>query len=198
MHIIKTLRDGFAGVLALLVATSAYAEGNWFVGAGVGQSSNRDYECTGCGAPIASLDDSGTGFKVFGGYKFNQHVAVLGGYANLADTDATGAGAVWTDTLEVHGFYVAAQAVLPINDVIELFAIAGMFRWDQTVTFNGASGSFNGVDPMFGLGASYYFPNAGVKAQVEWNRFLDVGTNDPFFGHIDDYDLYTINLVLEF
>jgi OOP family OmpA-OmpF porin len=187
-----------ATTLLTLASTASFAEGNWFVGGGVGQSSNRDYECIGCGAPIGTLDDSGSASKVFGGYRFNRNIAVLGGYTDLADTDATGTGAAWTDKLEVHGFYVAAQAILPVNDYFDVFATVGFFRWDQTVTFNGASGSFNGTDPMFGVGASYYFMNSGVKAQFEWNRFLEVGTNDPFFGHLDDYDLFSLNLVLEF
>lgn len=188
----------FATTLLTLASTASFAEGNWFLGAGVGQSNNRDYECTGCGAPIGSLDDSGSAFKFFGGYQFTKNIALLGGYTDLADTDATGAGAAWTDKLEVDGFYLAAQAIVPVNESFELFATAGVFRWDQTVTFNGASGSFSGTDPMFGLGASYRFMNSSLKAQFEWNRFFKVGTNDPFFGHIDDYDLYTLNLVFDF
>jgi len=194
----KTLLRSFAAISVFAAATSAHANETWFFGLGVGQSNNSDYECTGCGAPIGSLDDSDEAYKVFGGFKVNEGMALLAGYTDLGQTTATGAGAAWTDRLEVDGFYFASQAILPINESFEVFALAGLFRWDQTVTFNGASGTFQGTDPIFGLGASYLIPNTGLKAQVEWNRFFDVGTNDPTFGHIDDYDLYTINLVLEF
>lgn len=196
-HEQKTLR-AFIGGVALLTASAAMAEGNWFVGVGLGQSENKDYECIGCGAPIGSLSDDGFAYKAFAGYRFNRYVAVQGGYVDLDDTTAAGAGAAWTDKLEVDGFYGALQGILPINESFDVFASAGLFHWDQTVTFNGVSGSFNGTNPMFGLGASYAFTQPGLKTQFEWTRFLDVGNNNPFFWHIDDYDLYTINLVYEF
>ncbi len=170
----------------------------WFAGAGIGYSENRDYDCTGCGAAIGSLDDSGFAYKLFGGYRLHRNFALSAGYMGLADTKAAGVGGAWNDKLEVDGFYVTAQGILPVTDKVDLFATAGFLRWDQKVTFDGSSGSFDGTDPMYGLGASYSFDNPGAKLQFEWNRLTDVGTNDPTLGNKDDYDLFTVNLVYQF
>ena len=170
----------------------------WFAGAGIGYSENRDYECTGCGAAIGSLDDSGFAYKLFGGYRLHRNFALSAGYMDLADTRAAGVGAAWNDRLKADGFYAAAHGILPVTDKIDVFATAGFLRWDQKVTFNGTSGSFDGTDLMYGLGAGYALNKTGAKLQLEWNRLTDVGTNDPALGHIDDYDLFTLNLVYQF
>lgn len=183
---------------AALAPVASAGDTGWFAGAGLGVSSNRDYECTGCGAAIGSLDDSGFAYKLFGGYRFGRHVAVQGGYLNLADTKAAGVGGAWNNKLEVDGFYAAVQGILPIDQAFDVFATAGLLRWDQKVTFNGGSGSFDGMDLMYGLGASYALNKTGAKVQVEWNRLNDVGANDINLGHRDDYDLFTVNLVYQF
>jgi hypothetical protein len=171
----------------------------WFAGVGVGYSENQDYGCIGCGAAIGSLDDSGFAYKLFGGYRLHRNFALAAGYMDLADTKAAGVGGAWNDKLKVDGFYVAAQGILPVTDKVDLFASAGLLRWDQNATFNGSSGSFDGADPMYGLGASYAFGKPGAKVQFEWNRLTDVGTNDPALGNNkDDYDLFTVNLVYQF
>jgi predicted porin len=178
------------------LVTCAQAGSGWFLGAGAGLSENRDYDCIGCGA-VTSLDDSGTAYRLFGGYRLGTYVSFLGGYARLADTEASGP-LPFTDKLEVDGFYGGVQGHLPLGPV-EAFATLGLYRWNQDVTFNAASGSFDGTDPMFGLGVSYGFgAQAQVKLQAEWTRFKDVGTNDPALGHLDDYDLFTINFVYQF
>lgn len=168
----------------------------WFAGLGLGYSQNKDYECTGCGA-ISSLDDSGFAYKLFGGYRLHRNFALSAGYMNLADTKASGP-LPFTDTVDVDGFYGAGHGILPVTDKIDVFATLGLLRWHQKVTYNATSGSFDGTDLMYGLGASYAFAKQGPKLQLEWNRLPNVGTNDPTFGHKDDYDLFTLNLVYQF
>ena len=175
------------------------AESGWFAGVGLGNSHNLDYNCIGCGAAAGSVDDSGFAYKLFGGYRFNTYLAVLGGYASLADTKAAGAGNAWTNKLEVDGFYGAVQGILPVTRAIDVFATAGLFRWDQDASFNASSASHDGTDLMVGLGASYALANTGAKVQLEWNRLNDVGSNAAGgLGHKDDYDLFTLNLVYQF
>jgi OOP family OmpA-OmpF porin len=171
----------------------------WFAGVGIGYSENRGYACNGCGAAIGSLDDSGFAYKLFGGYRLHRNFALSAGYMDLADTRATGVGGGWNDKLKVDGFYAAAQGILPVTDKIDLFATAGFLRWDQNVAFNGSSGTVDGTDPMYGLGASYALNKPGAKLQFEWNRLTDVGTNDASLGNNeDDYDLFTVNLLYQF
>lgn len=185
--------------LCTLVLPVAQAHAGWLFGAGFGTSENQDYDCIDCG-PIGTVDDSGDGYKVFGGFRFLRNFAVVGGFAQLADTEATGP-APFTDLLEVNGPYVTAVGILPLGANFELFATVGAFHWNQDVTFNGASGSFSGTDLTFGAGAAWNFSafgTPGFAVQVEWQQFNDVGTNDPFFGHLDDYRLTTLNVLYRF
>jgi hypothetical protein len=182
-----------------MVLPAAQAEADWFAGGGAGTSANQDYDCIDCG-PIGTVDDSGAGYKLFGGFRFHRNFAVVGGFARLADTEATGP-APFTDLLEVDGPYVAAVGILPLGANFEMFASAGAFHWNQDVTFNGARGSFTGTDLTYGAGAGWNFPASGapgLAVQVEWQQFRDVGTSDPFFGHLDDYSLITLNVLYRF
>ena len=182
-----------------LALSVAQAHAGWLAGSGVGNSENQDYDCIGCG-PIGAVDDSGSAYKLFGGFQFHRSFAVVGGFAQLADTTATGP-LPFTDLLEVNGSYLSAIAILPLGANFELFASTGIFHWNQDVTFNGASDSFSGTDLTYGAGAGWNFSlsgTAGFALQLEWQRFTDVGTRDPFFGHIDDYGLTTLNVLYRF
>ena len=176
----------------------------WFAGVGLGYSKNQDYDCNACGDPRTSLDDSGFAYKIFGGYRLHRNFALSVGYLDLADTKAASVGGSgeWNDRLKVDGFYAAAHGILPVTDKIDVFATLGALHWNQKVAFSSVpftdSGSFNGTDLMYGLGASYALNKPGAKLQLEWNRLTDVGTNDPDLGHTDDYDLFTVNLVYQF
>lgn len=183
----------------MLVLPIAQTRADWLVGGGAGTSENKDYDCIDCG-PIGTVDDDGPGYKLFGGFRFHRNFSVVGGFVQLADTRATGP-APFTDLLEVNGPYVAAIGSLPLGATFELFATAGIFRWNQDVTFNGANGSFSGTDLTFGAGAGWNFSafgTPGFSLQLEWQQFKDVGTNDPLFGHLDDYSLTTLNALYRF
>lgn len=185
--------------LCTLMLPVAQAQADWLFGGGVGTSENQDYDCIDCG-PIDTVDDSGVGYKLFGGFRLHRNFAVVGGFAQLADTEATGS-LPFTDLLEVNGPYVAAVGIVPLGANFELFASVGVFRWNQDVTFNSARGSFSGTDLTYGAGVGWNvsaFGTPGFAVQVEWQQFTDVGTNDPFFGHLDDYCLTTFNLLYRF
>lgn len=182
-----------------VMAQTTAGAGVWSVGVGTGQSKNHDYDCFGCG-PIGSVDDDGVGYKLFVGYQFGRYFAISGGFAQLADTTASGP-LPFSDQLEVNGPYVALMGIVPMGSRFHAFSTLGAFRWNQDVTFNGASDSFSGTDLTFGAGVSYNLTIRGAQRlslQTEWQRFNDVGTNDDYFGHIDNYSLTTLNVVFRF
>src|SRR5207342_2946038 len=67
------------------------AESGWYLGGGIGQSQANiaddriSTQLSGYGLTMTSIDDDDkdTGYKLFGGYKFNKYFAVEGGYFNL-------------------------------------------------------------------------------------------------------------------
>lgn len=196
----KLINASLAVSLAACLAAPAMADSGVIVGAGYGQSNLKHYKCDGCGAPIASLDDEDDAWTAFAGYRFNPYLAVLGGYADLGETKASGVGGAWHDKIEIDGWYVAVRGILPLPANFEAHATLGMYWWDQTVTFTGIpSDDFTGNEPMYGLGVTYRFgPQNAMGVQLDWTRFESVGTNDPTLGHKNDIDLYSVNFVYQF
>src|SRR5205085_1339549 len=84
-----------SGLLALTAIASNPAvaddDSGWYVGVNIGQSSAEIDEerisdsLLGAGLSVSSFskDDSDTGYKLFGGYQFNENFALEGGYFDL-------------------------------------------------------------------------------------------------------------------
>lgn len=191
------------GILALLyLAPAAANAADVAVAFFSGPSELKSYSCDDCGAPIASVDDSDTAVGFFVGYEPNDNIGVHLGYVNLNVTKASGAGGVWTDKLEAAGFFTKLRGTLPLGPAYA-FVEAGMFFWEQKVTFASTSfsdsGTFSGNDPMFGVGAGYRFGRKQTFAvEGGWTRFQDVGTTDPELGHKNDIELIGISLLYRF
>ncbi len=139
-------------LLAIPVASAGEDKG-WYVGAGAG-SSDDDV-----------LNESDTGLKVFGGYRFNKNVAVEGAYVDL--------GEFALGFLEQSGLAVEVEATWPIADKFGLFAKAGFFAWEVDV----GPFSDDGTDSTFGVGGKVALgAHWGVRA--EWERFNDISGGD--------------------
>lgn len=168
----------------------------WVGGLFAGQSNLKSYSCTDCGSEVGSLDDTDTAWGGFFGYQAGPYLGVHIGYVDLGETTAAGVDGDWTDRLEADGSFFRLRGTLPLGNFYS-FVEAGILLWDQKVTFNSDSfsdsGSFDGTDPMFGLGAGYRFGPVGVEAS--YTRFQDVGTTDPDLGHQNDIDLIAFNVV---
>jgi hypothetical protein len=110
----------------------------------------------GVGVGRSSLDESGfdddTGYKIFGGYQFNKHVAFEGAYIDLGDFTSS------SSTVSVDGFQATALGMVPIGQKFRVFGKAGLFH-------NG------GTDLTYGLGFEW---GNKIGVRVEWERFTDV------------------------
>jgi len=80
------LKAAFAVILpAALLAISAPAsaqqsDAGWYIGGSYGMTS-FDIDTTGIASP--SLDDSDSGFKIFGGFQFTKHWGMEFGYVDF-------------------------------------------------------------------------------------------------------------------
>lgn len=138
----------------------------WYGGLGVGQSNYRDY-------PAASANTRSEGWKVYGGYQFNDYVALEGGYVNLNDMTAV-TGAVRTN-IATEAWTLGAVLSYPVTNKL---AVTGKFGYaymqGDTRTKNGAAltarTSQDDYEPNYGVGVSYkVFDNLNLRA--EWERF---------------------------
>jgi len=141
-------------VAALALSGAASAQVYGVVSAGM---SKHDVDCTG----TASCDDTGTAFKVLGGYKFTPNIAVEAGYMSFgktkavfqvqnvnvdADLDVTGfgIGAAFHQDFATNWDFVARLGLAQIKS--KLTAGAGGFS---------VSDSQSKAKPYGGLGIGY-------------------------------------------
>ena len=142
-------------LLAIPVASAGEDKG-WYAGAGAG-SSDDDI-----------LDESDTGLKLFGGYRFNKIVAVEVAYVDLGEFG----GGLFVE-LEQSGVAVEGEFTWPIADKFGLFAKAGFFSWE--VDIGGLSE--DDTDSTFGVGGKVAL-GAHWAIRAEWERFNDIAGGD--------------------
>jgi OOP family OmpA-OmpF porin len=201
----------FLGASAILVAGAAEARDmGWYAGAGLGYSdfdspiSASELEALlaqGGVTATVSIDDTDTGWKLFGGYQVNRNLAVEAAWVDLGEvginvnvsspqTVSLGASSA------VDGFALSAVGMLPIGDRLDLIGRLGIYSWDvsaQAIVTDGgtavqASADDDGSDAVYGIGLEYDF-NIGVTTRVEWERY-DIGG--------DDVDLLSVSVGYQF
>ncbi len=182
----KTVFKGLSIILFTLgFAGHSYAA-NGYAGASIGQA-NVDMCDDVAALGGTACDDKDTGFKIFGGYDFNETFAIEVGYADLGEVSAN-AGATKI-TAELNGFYVDAKATIPVNESFGIFGKLGLVRWEAEVNAAGfGSLDDDGTDLTFGIGAEYAFTKQ-FSLRGEWERFDFDDT---------DVDLLSIGLVVKF
>lgn len=161
------LMGAFAAAFLLALPQVAMAEG-YYVDLGVGQAKADLPDVAGW-----TKDDTDTAYSIGFGYKFNNNIAIEGGYLNLGTASySAGTGRASAD---VDGFYLGPVLSLPLADKFELNARAGVYFWHADVegTIGGTpvyAGSDNGEDLYFGIGATYN-ATKNIAVGVDWTRY---------------------------
>lgn len=198
----------------VLIATSALAQDDrrgFHIGLSVGQS-KVDIEAPRVGGAFVSSeanDETDTGFKLYGGYRFHRHFAVEGGWADLGSFRARrnvtvpASGSV-TAEIEASGPYVDALGIIPLGQFALFGKVGAMYATTETrFSTTGAVVLAPGVarttedsevEFKFGLGASFSFTQR-FAIRAEYERFFDVGTSQTGEG---DIDLMSVGIVLRF
>jgi len=162
--------------LATLAASplALAAEEPWYVGAGA-MESDLGFEV---------FDESATGWKVFGGYRFTRRIAAEIGYLDTGDAEATIEG---TDvTLGATGSHVSVVASFPVGETFAFHARAGIINWEAELEIDdgegGGTSDANGQDLYWGAGGSFNFGET-------WSLRLEYEVPE-----IEDVDVSTISL----
>jgi OOP family OmpA-OmpF porin len=162
--------------VAVLLAASALsipayaADDGWYVLGSAGTTKIHDIDTT--GIPNASVDDTGTGFKVGGGYMFTKNIGVEAAYVDLGKATVSSGGQ--TVDLKASGEVVAALLVWPLNDKFSLLGRLGFIN--ATVKISGPGGSVDSTDVKgtYGVGAAFNFnPQLGVR--LDFDRYSKLG-----------------------
>jgi OmpA-OmpF porin, OOP family len=163
----KRLGLSALAALALTASMAARAEvqPGFYAGAGFGTTKINDDGFDN------NVDDSDTGFKVFGGYSFNQNFAIEATYFDLGE--ASGSFGVGENfDVGISGFGVSAVGVLPLSDMFSLFGKVGYASYDidahvEIVGVGSGSASDSQSDLTYGAGAALGFGQFEARLEFE-------------------------------
>ena len=166
-------RLGLSALAALALTASMAARADvqpgFYMGAGVGSTKINDDGFDGI-----DFDDGDTGFKIFGGYTFNQNFAIEASYFDFGE--ASGSFNDFGDTVNfdvgVSGLGAFAVGVLPLGDMFSLFGKLGYASYDidahvDIVGVGSGSSSDSQSDMMYGAGAALSFGQFEARAEFE-------------------------------
>lgn len=202
-------------LLALAAIASSFAvagDTGWYGGVNIGQSKAKidnariTSNLLGAGLAVSSItnDDSDTGFKLYGGYKFNKHFALEGGYFDLGKfgfTATTAPAGTLDGSIKLRGVNLDAVGILPINEKFSVLGRFGLNYAEARDSFSG-TGAVSVANPSpskrdtnykFGAGLQYDFTKLlGMRAEAERYRV------DDAVGNKGDIDLLSLGLVYRF
>jgi OOP family OmpA-OmpF porin len=206
-----------AAALALGSSCAFAQHAGPYIGASFGQTKadidegalDRDLRSAGFTTNGVRSDETDTGFKAFGGYRFNRNFALEASYLKLGEISANTtitnvappANVKATFSWE-YGFAVEAVGILPVGNQLDLFGKLGgyMVKTKLKVDVQGAgSASLSDTDTntglTYGIGAQYNFtPNFAVR--TEWQQFKDVGTDKT--GGSGDVSFLSVGILYRF
>ena len=207
--------SGTLGLAALAAIASPFAvadDTGWYGGVNIGQSKAKidDARITsnllGGGFATSSIsnDDHDTGYKLFGGYKFNRNFAVEGGYFDLGRfgfTATTVPAGTLNGNIKLKGLNLDAVGILPITEKFSAFGRVGVNYAEARDSFSG-TGAVNVLNSnpskreanlKFGGGLQYDFTQSlGMRLEAERYRINDA------VGSKGDIDLLSVGVVYRF
>ena len=139
--------------LAAMAPQAAAADNGFYLGAGITQT-EFDIDDVGSG----ELDDNS--FKLIVGFRPLDWLAVEANYIDLGGESSGGEG------IDTNAITLSALAIAEFQ-VIDLYARAGVAKWNADFDFLGGSASDDGWEPTFGVGIGAHFGSLGVRAEYE-------------------------------
>lgn len=120
----------------------------------------------GTSSEIDGFDREG-GYGAFIGYKFNQSIAIEGGYYRVADTEYR-AGALRAD-LTLDQIDLSVIGTLPLSNGFDVYGRLGYARLEAEADIAGNSGKEHDSGAVYGLGLGYTFSPV-VHGRLEVQR----------------------------
>ena len=171
----KSLIAAVALAGAGLALPAHSADNGIYFGASVGQSAVKfDEQLEG---QDFNYDAGATGFKVIGGWRILDWLAVEGNYVDLGSGSDKAGGEKFTT--DVNGLTVSAIGFLPVGPV-DLFIRAGAITWNADVESSslGVKASDDGTDIAYGVGAQFRLGSLSLRAEYEQFKVSDIDTVD--------------------
>lgn len=213
MRLVRVL--GALSVMGFAATSSQFAaaaDSEWYGGIGVGQSRAKIDDpriisgllSSGYTTTSITDDDRDTGYKLFGGYKFNKNFALEGGYFDLGKFSfvaTTVPAGTLRGQIKLRGINFDALGILPITDNFSAFGRIGVQYAEARDNFSGTGAvlvtnpnpSKRQANPKIGVGVQYdVTPALGLRAEAERYRINDA------VGNRGDIDVYSLGLLYRF
>ncbi|RFC35897.1 MAG: OmpA-OmpF porin, OOP family [Candidatus Nitrotoga sp. SPKER] len=194
------VKIGSGTLLVISTATAAFGQPAYYLGGSVGQSKYKDIP-----QGLRNVDDTDTGYKVYGGYQINPNWGVEATYFDLGkftgnDTAFNGSSVVPVNaSAKVQAWGLAGVFTAPITSGFSVFGKLGFTRSELKTNASGLNFTAHQKESRtganYGVGAKYDFtPNFAVRA--EWERLNKVG-EDATTGETD-MDFLSAGLTFKF
>ena len=152
--------------LSLMAATAAQADTQpgFYAGAGIGSTKVGDDNLSG-------VDDSDTGFKIFGGYTFTENWGVEVSYFDFGEASVSAGNS--SASVGITGLSASAVGRLPVNDMFAVYGKLGFASYDVDLDFNNVPGFGSGhlsdsdSDLIYGVGGALSF-GGNFEARLEY------------------------------
>jgi hypothetical protein len=158
------------GTLALIAAApnAQAADNGFYLGAGV---TKTDFELSIDGLDEEEkLDDNA--FKVIAGFRPLNWLAAEVNYMDLGSAEFEDGSGVSIDTTAIS----ASALFIAEFGLVDLYAKAGVVKWDSDFDAPGGNVSDDGFEPLFGAGVGVHFGSVG--ARLEYERFETESLDD--------------------
>jgi len=171
-------------LLLPLAAQAQMAPTTYYAGIDAGRSEQKFSDGAG------SIKQHETSYQIYGGANLTSNFGVELGYVNFGKTgDSDGISSL---KISPQTFYIAGTATLPLPQHFALFAKAGI-GYSQTklsYTSTGLDGddTVHKTQAMYGIGASYAFPNQ-VSVVAEYQDFGTVASGDGLSAKANTFSL---------
>ena len=194
------LAFGAAVALGLSSTSSAQMAGDattgWYAGASIGKS--RDLTLCGL-AGAGECDDSGSAYRLFGGYQVNRYLALELGYHDLTDVVL---GPAPTLTIATKAYDLAVVGMLPLWEKVSLSGKVGVYHAesDSTSTTPAPPGidlSTSTTGLTVGVGAQYE-ATRNLALRVEWQQFMDINFPSFFLPIGRDIEVLSVGAIWRF
>lgn len=196
------LSAALLGIMAVSGQCGSIAEPGAYIGFGLGYSMSDIDSSTVqqglCGGDCSAYtdDENSLGFKVFGGYMFNEYFSVEGGYFNLGrfSYEAVPTTGPVTGEYKVQGTNLDLLLTLPLHEAFSVTARSGLLysRFTESYSHTGTL-TKNSMGFKYGLGFQYDFdPAWALRGELE-NYHLE----EPSAGGAD-VQLISFGLVYRF
>jgi OOP family OmpA-OmpF porin len=166
-------------VLAALAGTAAAQSQGAYVGGNVGRAEQK------ITIEGFSEKDHDTGFKLYGGYNFNQYFGLEGGYADLGKLELSALNSRFKT--EPTSVYFAATGTLPLDAGFSLFGKAGIARTEvkafATDGFDSVRDKASRSTAYVSVGAAYAI-NTNFSVVAEYEYFGKVAKLDGVDGDL--------------